>query len=43
MFWWFGHMQGMIASYIAAMIAFSAVNLTHWFGPPGRYGCGRRS
>jgi uncharacterized membrane protein len=32
MFWWFGHMQGMIASYIAAMTAFSAVNLTHWFG-----------
>jgi hypothetical protein len=22
MFWWFGHMQGMIASYIAAMTAF---------------------
>ena len=33
MFWWFGHMQGMIASYIAAMTAFSAVNLTRWFGP----------
>jgi uncharacterized membrane protein len=33
MFWWFDHMQGMIASYIAAMTAFSAVNLTHWFGP----------
>src|SRR5580658_10290312 len=33
MFWWFGHMQGMIGSYIAAMTAFSAVNLTHWFGP----------
>jgi uncharacterized membrane protein len=32
MFWWFGHMQGMIASYIAAMTAFSAVNLSHWFG-----------
>ena len=32
-FWWFDHMQGMIASYIAAMTAFSAVNLTHWFGP----------
>jgi uncharacterized membrane protein len=32
MFWWFGHMQGMIASYIAAMTAFSAVNLTRWFG-----------
>ena len=33
MFWWFDHMQGMIASYIAAMTAFSAVNLSHWFGP----------
>lgn len=32
-FWWFTHMQGMIASYIAAMTAFSAVNLGHWFGP----------
>jgi hypothetical protein len=32
MFWWFGHMQGMIGSYIAAMTAFSAVNLTRWFG-----------
>jgi hypothetical protein len=32
MFWWFGHMQGMIASYIAAMTAFSAVNLGHKFG-----------
>jgi uncharacterized membrane protein len=32
MFWWFAHMQGMIASYIAAMTAFSAVNLSHWFG-----------
>ena len=32
-FWWFSHMQGMIASYIAAMTAFSAVNLGHWFGP----------
>lgn len=32
MFWWFGHMQGMIGSYIAAMTAFSAVNLSHWFG-----------
>jgi uncharacterized membrane protein len=30
MFWWFGHLQGMIASYIAAMTAFSAVNLSHW-------------
>jgi uncharacterized membrane protein len=33
MFWWFRHMQGMIGSYIAAMTAFSAVNLSHWFGP----------
>jgi hypothetical protein len=33
MFWWFGHMQGMLGSYIAAMTAFSAVNLSHWFGP----------
>lgn len=32
MFWWFGHMQGMIGSYIAAMTAFSAVNLSRWFG-----------
>ncbi len=32
MFWWFGHMQGMIASYIAAMTAFSAVNLGPFFG-----------
>ncbi len=32
MFWWFSHLQGMIASYIAAMTAFSAVNLSHWFG-----------
>ena len=32
MFWLFDHLQGMIASYIAAVTAFSAVNLTHWFG-----------
>jgi hypothetical protein len=32
MFWWFHHMQGMIASYIAAMTAFSAVNLGPFFG-----------
>lgn len=32
MFWWFSHMQGMIGSYIAAMTAFSAVNLTPFFG-----------
>jgi uncharacterized membrane protein len=39
MFWWFSHMQGMMGSYIAAMTAFSAVNLTRWLGG---YGCGRR-
>jgi hypothetical protein len=33
MFWWFDHMTGMIASYIAAMTAFSAVNLSQFFGP----------
>ncbi len=32
MFWWFRHMQGMMGSYIAAMTAFSAVNLSRWFG-----------
>jgi hypothetical protein len=32
MFWWFGHLRGMIGSYIAAMTAFSAVNLSRWFG-----------
>jgi uncharacterized membrane protein len=32
MFWWYSHMQGMIASYIAAMTAFSAVNLGPYFG-----------
>jgi uncharacterized membrane protein len=32
MFWWYSHMQGMIASYIAAMTAFSAVNLGPHFG-----------
>jgi hypothetical protein len=32
MFWWFRHMQGMIASYIAAMTAFSAVNLSRRTG-----------
>jgi hypothetical protein len=32
MFWWYSHMQGMIASYIAAMTAFSSVNLGRWFG-----------
>jgi hypothetical protein len=32
MFWWYAHMQGMLASYIAAWTAFSAVNLSHWFG-----------
>jgi uncharacterized membrane protein len=32
MFWWFEHMKGMIASYIAAMTAFSAVNIGPYFG-----------
>jgi hypothetical protein len=32
MFWWFSHLQGMIGSYIAAMTAFSAVNLSSHFG-----------
>lgn len=32
MFWWYGHMQGMIGSYIAALTAFSSVNLSHYFG-----------
>jgi uncharacterized membrane protein len=32
MWWFYAHMQGMIASYIAACTAFSAVNLGHWFG-----------
>jgi uncharacterized membrane protein len=32
MFWWYSHLQGMIASYIAAMTAFSAVNLASHFG-----------
>jgi hypothetical protein len=32
MFWWFRHLQGMIASYIAAMTAFSAVNLSRRTG-----------
>lgn len=32
MFWWFDHLQGMIGSYIAAMTAFSSVNLSRWFG-----------
>jgi uncharacterized membrane protein len=32
MFWWYEHMQGMIASYIAACTAFSSVNLGHFFG-----------
>ena len=33
MFWWYAHMQGMLASYVAAWSAFSAVNLTRIFGP----------
>ena len=32
MFWWYDHLQGMIGSYIAAMTAFSSINLSHWFG-----------
>jgi len=32
MFWWYSHLQGMIGSYIAAMTAFSAVNLSSRFG-----------
>ena len=32
MFWWYSHLQGMIGSYIAAMTAFSAVNLSSHFG-----------
>jgi hypothetical protein len=31
-FWWFEHMNGMIASYIAAWSAFSVVNLGPLFG-----------
>jgi hypothetical protein len=31
-FWWFEHMSGMIASYIAAVAAFSVVNLGPHFG-----------
>ncbi len=31
-FWWFEHMSGMIASYIAAVTAFSVVNLGPHFG-----------
>ena len=31
-FWWYEHMQGMLASYIAACSAFSVVNLGRWFG-----------
>jgi hypothetical protein len=32
MFWWYEHLQGMIASYIAAWTAFSAVTLSRFFG-----------
>ena len=32
MFWWYRHMGGMIGSYIAAMTAFSSVNLGQFFG-----------
>jgi hypothetical protein len=31
-FWWYFHMRGMIASYIAAFTAFTVVNLTPHFG-----------
>jgi hypothetical protein len=36
MFWWFGHLEGFIASYIAAWSAFSVVTLgqvlgNHWY------------
>ena len=31
-FWWFLHMRGMIASYIAAVTAFVVVNLAPHFG-----------
>lgn len=31
-FWWYAHMRGMIGSYIAAVTAFSVVNLSQWFG-----------
>ncbi len=31
-FWWYIHMRGMIASYIAAFTAFTVVNLTPHFG-----------
>jgi hypothetical protein len=30
--WWYQHMQGMVGAYIAAVSAFSAVNL--YFLPP---------
>jgi uncharacterized membrane protein len=32
MYWWFEHLQGMIASYIAAWTAFSAVTLSRFIG-----------
>ena len=32
MFWWYGHMGGMVGSYIAAWTAFSAVTLSRYFG-----------
>jgi uncharacterized membrane protein len=31
-FWWYAHMRGMIASYIAAFTAFTVVNLAPHFG-----------
>ena len=33
MYWWYEHFQGMIASYIAAWTAFSAVTLSRFIGP----------
>lgn len=33
MFWWYEHLQGMMASYIAAWTAFSAVTLSRFVGP----------
>jgi hypothetical protein len=32
MFWWYGHLQGMIGSYIAAWTAFAVVTLGRVFG-----------
>lgn len=32
MFWWYGHLQGFLGSYIAAWSAFSVVTLSRIFG-----------